>query len=98
MAFTGCLAGPIFNLMLGMGLTTMKCNMILQGGIKYGNYDKIWTSQFKLTLVTICSSIFTLLVLVWLVVTNNYKLTRWHGHVLLWTYIAVVLSMVYCSL
>lgn len=26
MALTGCLAGPIFNIMLGAGVTTLKCN------------------------------------------------------------------------
>lgn len=27
MAFTGCIAGPVFNLLLGLGLTTIRCNM-----------------------------------------------------------------------
>lgn len=27
MAITGCMAGPVFNLMLGLGLTTMVCNL-----------------------------------------------------------------------
>jgi sodium/potassium/calcium exchanger 6 len=29
MAITGCVAGPVFNLMFGMGLTTIRCNMQL---------------------------------------------------------------------
>ena len=37
MAFTGCIAGPVFNLLLGLGLTTVRCNMILEGGILYKN-------------------------------------------------------------
>jgi solute carrier family 24 (sodium/potassium/calcium exchanger), member 6 len=37
MAFTGCIAGPVFNLLLGLGLTTVRCNMILEGGIHYKN-------------------------------------------------------------
>jgi sodium/potassium/calcium exchanger 6 len=33
MAITGCVAGPVFNLMFGMGLTTIRCNMQLKNGI-----------------------------------------------------------------
>lgn len=27
MAITGCVSGPVFNLMFGMGLTTIRCNL-----------------------------------------------------------------------
>ena len=27
MALTGCIAGPVFNLMLGLGVTTLVCNL-----------------------------------------------------------------------
>jgi len=97
MAITGCLAGPIFNIMLGAGVTTWKCNTVLPNGILYGNNDNEWNSQFKLTIFTIGVSIFTLLEFVWLVVTNNYKVARWHGHVFLWTYVLSMLIMVYLS-
>lgn len=43
MALTGCLAGPIFNIMLGAGVTTMKCNKVLLDGIIYGNNDLVWS-------------------------------------------------------
>lgn len=35
MALTGCIAGPVFNLLLGLGLTTIRCNMVLRNGINY---------------------------------------------------------------
>ena len=44
MAITGCLAGPIFNIMLGAGVTTWKCNTVLTDGISYGNNDLEWNS------------------------------------------------------
>jgi len=97
MAITGCLAGPIFNIMLGAGVTTFKCNRVLLDGIRYGNNDQVWNSQFKLTIFTIGTSIFTLFAFVWLVVTNNYKVARWHGHVLLWTYVVSMVIMVFLT-
>jgi Ca2+/Na+ antiporter len=66
---------------------------VLPDGIAYGNRELVWNSEFKLTIFTIGSSIFTLALFVWLVVTNNYKVTRWHGHVLLWTYTAIMIVM-----
>lgn len=35
MAITGCIAGPVFNLLLGTGLTMISVNMVLTEGIKY---------------------------------------------------------------
>ena len=29
MAITGCIAGPVFNLLLGLGLTMIRVNMVL---------------------------------------------------------------------
>ena len=42
MAFTGCIAGPVFNLLLGLGITTIRFNMNFNGGIIY-NVDKMDT-------------------------------------------------------
>lgn len=39
MAVTGCVAGPVFNLMLGLGLITVKCNLLLDDGIEFSKSD-----------------------------------------------------------
>ena len=35
MAITGCMAGPVFNLMLGLGVTTLICNLKSEGSIVF---------------------------------------------------------------
>ena len=95
MAITGCIAGPIFIMLMGIGMTTMNCNMLLKDGIKYDNFE--YDTQFILTVFTLSTSILSICLMIWLVVTNNYKVTRWHGHVLLWSYCVIVALMVYLS-
>ena len=71
MAFTGCIAGPVFNLLLGIGITTTRCNMILSAdGIVY-DVD-IFDTQARLTIFTLIAAIFSLILLIWLAVTNNF--------------------------
>lgn len=95
MAFTGCIAGPVFNLLLGLGLTTIRCNLILDEGI---HFKGAWQDpQTKLTIFTLLASVFTLLVVVWLAVTNSFKMSKWHGHVLLWLYGAIVVVILVWS-
>jgi Ca2+/Na+ antiporter len=36
------------------------------------------------------ASVVTLLIVIWLAVTNNYKMSKWHGKVLLSVYSIVV--------
>ena len=35
MALTSCIAGPVFNLMVGLGLTTLQINIKLEDGIAF---------------------------------------------------------------
>lgn len=35
MAFTGCIAGPVFNVMFGIGISTMLVNLKIEGGIPF---------------------------------------------------------------
>ena len=96
MAITGCVAGPVFNLMFGMGLTTLRCNVQLKDGIQYGVNEE-WDTQFKLTVFTLTSSIFTTCLLTWLVVTNDFKVAKWHAKALITSYLMIVAVLIYLS-
>jgi sodium/potassium/calcium exchanger 6 len=93
MALTGCIAAPIFNILLGIGITTIRCNLKLPQGIVYDvdNFD----STARLTVSTLLASVLTLLVLIWFTVINNYKLSHRHAYVLIFIYSATVGMIVY---
>jgi sodium/potassium/calcium exchanger 6 len=40
MALTGCIAGPVFNVMFGIGISTMLVNLKIDGGIPF-NIEKL---------------------------------------------------------
>ena len=42
MAFTGCIAGPVFNVLFGLGITTIRVNAKIKGGIPFSceNFDE----------------------------------------------------------
>lgn len=94
MAITGCVAGPVFNLMLGLGLITVKCNLILPDGIEFSKTD----STGMLTLSIILASILILSTLSWLIVSNKFKLVDWHAKTLILLYSAVILLIACLSI
>ncbi len=49
----------------------------------------------KTTIFTLFASIFTLAVLVWLAVTSNFKMSKWHGYVMLATYAIIVIVILF---
>ena len=94
MAVTGCVAGPVFNLMLGLGLITVKCNLILEDGIEFSKSDP----QGMLTLSIILASILILSTLSWLTVSNKFKLQDWHAKMLILLYAAVIILIAFLSI
>lgn len=90
MAITGCVAGPVFNLMLGLGLITVKANLILEDGIEFSRHDP----EGLLTLLIILASILILSTLSWLTVSNKFKMVDWHAKMLLMLYAIVIVLMI----
>lgn len=94
MAITGCVAGPVFNLMLGLGLICVKCNLLLDDGIEFSMYDP----QGSLTLSIILASIIILSTLAWLTVANKFKMVDWHAKVLILMYAMALILIAFLSL
>lgn len=94
MAVTGCVAGPVFNLMLGLGLITVKCNLLLEDGIEFSKSDP----QGMLTLSIILASILILSTLSWLTVSNKFKMVDWHAKMLIMLYAAVIILIACLSI
>lgn len=94
MAVTGCVAGPVFNLMLGLGLITVKCNLLLEDGIEFSRSDP----QGLLTLSIILASILILSTLSWLTVSNKFKMVDWHAKMLIMLYAAVIILIACLSI
>jgi len=94
MAITGCVAGPVFNLMLGLGLITVKANLLLPEGIEFSRDDP----NGMLTLSIILASILILSTLSWLTVSNKFKMVDWHAKMLLLLYSIVIVLIALLSL
>ena len=91
MAITGCVAGPVFNLLLGLGLTLLWAHTGAEDGIEF----KVVDAQSRATFFIIVASICTLIVLVVLTISNNYIVKKWHAKVLMALYAFTVCAAVY---
>lgn len=93
MAITGCVAGPVFNLMLGLGLITVKANLLLEDGIEFSRHEP----EGMLTLIIILASIMILSTLSWLTVSNKFKMVDWHAKMLLMLYAFTIVLLISIS-
>ena len=69
---TGCIAGPAFNLMIGLGATTLMCNLQSDSPITFD----IHNSQGLSTFATLVSTMVALLTLLWVVWVNDFKIGK----------------------
>ena len=94
MALTGCIAGTVFNLMLGLGITTLICNMnktketgiVFQSG---GNQS----SLYLLYATTI-----SLFILVCIAAGSGFKIKQWYSKILFIVYVIAIVLISYVTL
>ena len=72
MAITGCMAGPVFNLMLGLGGTTLVCNLKQENSIEFDVHRSEGLSSFFTVLATLLIAGF----LVFVVCINDFKIEQ----------------------
>ena len=86
MAVTGCIAGPVFNLMLGLGLITAVVNLHKEGGIIFDVHNSQDTTNF----VTIVASILITIALMVLTAVSGFQMAPREAKVISGMYIAAI--------
>lgn len=94
MAITGCMAGPVFNLMLGLGLTTLICNLRNEGGIVFD----LHRSEGLSSMATVITTLVIASVLAFVVISNDFKIDQKHAKVLIGIYSVSILLIAFVTL
>ena len=94
MAVTGCIAGPVFNLMLGLGLITAVVNSHKEGGIIFDVHNSQDTTNF----VTIVASIIITVALMALTICSGFKMQPREAKIITGLYVAAIVIVAYMSI
>ncbi len=95
MALTSCIAGPAFNLMLGLGITTFVTNLGLdEGGIAFD----IHTGEGISSMATIVSALICHVALSSIIIANDFKIMQKHAKVLVIIYSISIMFVAVASL
>ena len=94
MAVTGCIAGPVFNLMLGLGLITAMVNLHKEGGIVFDVHEARDTTNF----VTIVASIVITVALMALTTLSGFKMQPREAKIITSMYVAAIAVIAFMSL
>ena len=96
MALTSCIAGPAFNLMLGLGLTTFVTNLGMEreGGIVFD----IHNGEGFSSIATVISAFICHMALTSIIVANDFKIKQKHAKVLVIIYSISIVFIAVASL
>ena len=94
MALTGCIAGPTFNIMLGVGLTCLVVNFKMEGGIKFDIHNSEGMSTFAVLIATL----FCHIVLSSIIYFNDFKVKQSQALVLIVIYLISIILISIVSL
>ena len=87
MAITGCIAGPAFNMMCGLGIMTLVTNLAMDGGIVLD----IHNAKGLGSLATILSALMIHVVFCVIVVLNDFKVKQKHAKTLYCFYLVCII-------
>ena len=91
MAVTGCIAGPVFNLMFGLGLISAVVNSHKEGGIIFDVHNSQDTTNF----VTIIVMLIITVSLMALTILSGFKMAAREAKVITLMYITAIVVITY---
>ena len=87
MAVTGCIAGPAFNLMCGLGITTLVTNLSIKDGIVFD----IHNSKGIGSLATIIAALMIHIIFCVITVSNDFKVKQKYAKMLFSIYFGCII-------